>query len=195
MNGIRAVHGVGTAAAPGAVVQMVGAGRRVLDFAEGRDEVCKIEDVLLELDGKVEEAEGCCEGCLMVTTHGAESGVSSESLKDRVWSARETDSAACKRARGGERGEYARSCVGGGDVTDEVEVECRRPYIPEDVRGCKRPFVQDGQFPLGRHAEGAIMLIAAFGSARAGVAAGILSFAGGDIEVDSEMAERGQSGG
>ena len=36
------------------------------------------------------------------------------------------------------------------------------------------------------------MLVAALGSDR--VAAGMASFAGGDIEVDSEMAERGQSG-
>ena len=38
------------------------------------------------------------------------------------------------------------------------------------------------------------MLVAAFGLARIGFAAGIASFAGGDIEVDSEMAETGQSG-
>ena len=31
----------GAVAAPSAIVQMVGAGRRVLDFGEGRDEVCK----------------------------------------------------------------------------------------------------------------------------------------------------------
>ena len=38
------------------------------------------------------------------------------------------------------------------------------------------------------------MLVAALGSVTVGVAAGMASFAGGDIEVDSEMAERGQSG-
>ena len=47
VNGGGAIHGVVAAAAPGAVVQMVGAGRRILDFGEGRDEVCKREDVLL----------------------------------------------------------------------------------------------------------------------------------------------------
>ena len=38
------------------------------------------------------------------------------------------------------------------------------------------------------------MLVAAFLSARVGFAADMASFAGGDGEVDSEMAERGQSG-
>ena len=41
-----AVHGVAAAAGPGAIVQMVGAGRRVLDFGEGRHEICEIEYVL-----------------------------------------------------------------------------------------------------------------------------------------------------
>ena len=63
VNRDGAFDGTATVAGPGAVVQMVGAGRRVLDFGEGRDEVCKIEDVFLELGGKVEEAEGCCGGC------------------------------------------------------------------------------------------------------------------------------------
>ena len=57
-----AVDGAAAAAGPGAVVQMVGADRRVLDFGEGRDEVCKIEYVLAELGGKGEEAERCCIG-------------------------------------------------------------------------------------------------------------------------------------
>ena len=152
VNGGGAVHGVGAAAAPCAVVQMIGAGRRVLDFRERRDEVCKKENVLLELAGKGEEAEGCCVDCWTVTIHGAESGISSEFLKDRVGFACESDGTACKGAHGGERGEYALSCVGGGDVTDEVEVECWRPDISEDVRGCNGPFVQDGLFPLGGYA-------------------------------------------
>ena len=38
------------------------------------------------------------------------------------------------------------------------------------------------------------MLVAGLWSARVGLAAGIASFAGGDTEVDSEMAERGQIG-
>lgn len=80
--------------------------------------------MLLELGGKGEEAEGCCGGCWMVTTHSAESRVSSEFLKDRIGFACEADGAACKGAHSGERGEYALSCVGGGNVTDEVEVEC-----------------------------------------------------------------------
>ena len=57
----RAVDGggaVGAAAGPGAVVQMVGAGRRVLDLGEGRDEIGEMEDVLAELGGEGEEAEG-----------------------------------------------------------------------------------------------------------------------------------------
>ena len=87
-----------------------------------------------------------------MTTHGAESGDLSKFLKDRVRSACKADGAACKGGRGGERGEYALSCVEIGDVTDEVEVECRRPNIPEDVRGCKCPFVQDDLFALGGHA-------------------------------------------
>ena len=152
VNGGGAIHGIGAAAAPVTVVQMVGAGRRILDFAEGRDEVCKIEDVLLELGGNVEEAEGCCRACRIVTIHGAESGISSEFLKDRVGFACEADSAACKGAHGGERGEYALSYAGGGNVTDEVEVECRRLDIIENACGCKRPFIQDGPFPLAGHA-------------------------------------------
>ena len=36
------------------------------------------------------------------------------------------------------------------------------------------------------------MLVAAFWSARVGLAAEIASFAGGDVEMDCEMAERGQ---
>lgn len=151
----RVVNGGGAvdvAAGPVAVVQMVGAGGRVLDFAEGRDKVCKIEDVLLELGGKIEEAEGYYVACWMVTTHGAESGDSSELLKDRVGFACEADSAACKGAQSGKRGEYALPYAGDGDVTDEVEVECRRLYIPEDMRGCKSPFVQDDLVPLGGHA-------------------------------------------
>ena len=38
------------------------------------------------------------------------------------------------------------------------------------------------------------MLVAAFRSARIGVAAGMASFAGGGGEVDGEMTKRGQSG-
>ena len=112
------------AAIEGAIVQMVSAVRRVLDFRERRDEVCEIEDVLLELGGKGEEAEGCCGGCCMVTTHGAESGLPSEFLKDGVGFACEADGAACKGPHGGEWGEYTLSHSGGGNITDEVESEC-----------------------------------------------------------------------
>ena len=147
-----------------------------------------------------EEAEGCCGGgrgsgggCLMVMTHGAESDVSSEFLKDRVGFACEADGTACKEGRSGKRGEYTLSCIEGEDVANEVEVECRGLDIPEDVRGCARPFAQDGLVALGGRAQGAVMLVAAFGSARVGVAAGMASFAGGDGEVDGKMAERGDS--
>ena len=150
------VNGAGafiTAAIKGAIVQMVSAVRRVLNFGERRDKVCVTEDVLLELVGKGEEAGGCCGGhCMVVTTLGAESGLSSEFLKDRVGFACEADGAACKGAHVGERGEYALSYVGGGDITDEVELECRRRDISKDVRGCKRPFVQNGLVSLGGHA-------------------------------------------
>ncbi len=152
VDGGGAVDGAAAAAAPGAIVKMVGAGKRILDFGEGGDEACRIEDVFAELGGEGEEAERCCIGgrvCWMVTTHGAESGVSSEVLKDRVRFACEADGAACKGGRGGERGEYALSCIEGGDVTDEVELECRRSDMPEDIRGCKRPFVQDSLAALG----------------------------------------------
>ena len=88
----------------------------------------------------------------MVTTHGAKSGVSSEFLEDRVGFAREADSAACKQGRGGERREYALSYFEGGDVTDEVEVESRRPDIPEGVLCCKRPFAQNSLVALSGHA-------------------------------------------
>lgn len=121
------VNGVGAVvvgAKEGAIVQMVSAVRRVLDFRERRDEVCSTEDVLLELGGNGEEAEGCCGGYCMVTTHGAESGLPSEFLKDRVGFACEADGAAGKGAHGGERSKYALSHVGGGDITDEVESEC-----------------------------------------------------------------------
>ena len=141
-----------TAAIKGAIVQMVSAVRRVLDFGERRDKICEIEDVLLELGGKGEKAEGCCGGRYMITPHGAESGLSSEFLEDRVGFACEADGAACNGAHIGERGKYALSYVGGGDITDEVELECRRRDILKDVRGCKRPFVQNGLMPLSGHA-------------------------------------------
>lgn len=122
-----AVGGTAAATGPSAVVQMVGASRRVLDFGEGRDEVCKIKYMPAELGGKSEETEGFCMvggDYLMVTAHCAKSGVSSEFLEDRVGFACEADSTACKERRGGERGEYAMSCFEGGDIADEVEVEC-----------------------------------------------------------------------
>ena len=149
---VNAVGAVVTAAIKGAIVQMVGAVRRVLDFGERRDKVCEIEDVLLELGGKGKEAERCCGGCCMLTTHDAESGLSSEFLKNRVGFACEADGAACKGAHVRERGEYALSYVGGGDIADEVELERRRRDISKDVRGCKCPFVQNGLVPLGGHA-------------------------------------------
>ena len=87
---------------------------------------------------------------MVVTTHhGAESGVLSKFFKDRVRSACEADGAARKRGRGGKRGEYALCCVEVGDVTNEVEVECRRRDMREDVRSCERPLVQDDLFSLG----------------------------------------------
>ena len=98
VNGIRAVV---AAAIEVAIMQMVSAVRRVLDFRERRNEVREIENVLLELGGKGKEAKGCCWGCCMVTTHSAESGLPSESLEDRVGSAREADAAACKGQHGG----------------------------------------------------------------------------------------------
>ena len=76
----------------------------------------------------------------MFTAHCAKSGASSEFLEDRVGFACEADSAASKEGCGGERGEYTMSCFEGGDIADEVEVECRRPDMPEGVRCCKRPF-------------------------------------------------------
>ena len=126
VNGIRAVV---AAAIECAIVQMVSAVRRVLDFRERRDEVCKIEDVLLKLMGKGEEAKWYCRGSCMVTTYGAESSLPSESLNDRVGIACEADGAACKGAHGGQRGDYALSHVGSGDITDEVEPEYRRRDI------------------------------------------------------------------
>ena len=56
----RAGMAAAAGAAPIAVVQMVGASWRVLDFGEGRDEVCKIKYMLAELGGKSEETEGFC---------------------------------------------------------------------------------------------------------------------------------------
>ena len=87
-----------------------------------------------------------------VTAHCAESGVLSEILEDRVGFARETNSAACKKGRGGERGEYAMPCFEGGDIADEVEVKYRRSDVPEGVRYYKRPFPQDSLVALGRYA-------------------------------------------
>ena len=139
VNGVGAV--VITAAKECAIVQMISAVRRVLDFKKRRDEVCEIEDVVLELGGKGEEAEGYCGGYCMITTHGAESGLPGEFLKDKVEFACQADGAACKGPHGGERGEYALSHVGGGDITDEVESECRRRDISKDICGCKRPLV------------------------------------------------------
>ena len=52
----------GAAAASSAVVQLIGAARRVLDFGEGRDEVRKKEYLLAELGGQGDEAEGSCMG-------------------------------------------------------------------------------------------------------------------------------------
>ena len=186
----------GAVAAPSTIVQMVGAGRRVLDFGKGGDEVCEIEYILAELGGKGEEAEGRCMGVggSLITAHCAKSGISCEFLEDGVGFACEADRAACKEGRGGERGQYAMSCFEGGDIADEVEVECRRPDVPEGVRCCKRPLAQDGLIALGAYAEGTVMLVAAFRSARRGVAAGMASFAGGDGEVDGEVTKRGQSG-
>lgn len=152
VNGGGTVRRAAAAAKKGAVVQMVSAGRRVLDFREGRDEVRIVKDVLLELGGKGEETEGYCGNCCMITTHGAKSSLSSEFLKDRVGFACEADGAARKGPHGGERGEYTLSYVGGGDITDEVELECPKRDISKDVRSCKRPFVQNGLVPLGRHA-------------------------------------------
>lgn len=67
--------------------------------------------------------------------------------------------------------------------------------VREGVGRCMGPFVQDGLAALGGWVEWLVMVmvITAVGLAGIGVAAGMASLAGGDVEMDGEVTERSKS--
>ena len=63
----------------------------------------------------------------------------------------------------------------------------------EDVGRCTGPFVQHILAALGGKVEGSVLVITVIGLAGIGVIAGMAGFAGGDVKMDCEMAERSKS--